>query len=216
MGFGLLFVGYTMMLAWGYRISPDPPLGFDILPDLLGYFLMYRGLRGLKPYSKGFVYARLITIPLMVAGGVTFLSQVIALAGKWVSPISAYWELLATVISVVETISIPLLFFFHLYLCQGIRELAAEVELPKVVFRSKLAVVFSSVFYLGKLVGGLFPLPNSVQWVLFLLTYIVYFYYLFMLYSCYMHIVYADEEPKQMFNPLFSLLDKKKRDSDKD
>lgn len=216
MGFGLLFVGYTMLLTWGYGIDPSLALGFDILPDILGYYLIYRGLRSLKPYSKGFVYARLLMLPLMAAGGITFLSQVLALAGKWFSPLIACRELLAAVISVVDTISIPLLFFLHIYLCQGIRELAAEVELPKVVFRSKLAVIFSSVFYLGKLLGGLLPLPYAIQWGIALLTYVVYFYTLFLLYSCYMHIVYADETPRQMFNPLFSLLDKKKRDSDQD
>lgn len=216
MGFGLIFVGYTMLLTWGYRIDPNLALGFDILPDLLGYYLIFRGLRGLKPYSKGFVHARLLMIPLMAAGGVTLLSQALALAGEWAGALVAYRKLLATVISVVDTVSIPLLFFLHVYLCQGIRELAAEVDLPKVVFRSKLAVIFSSVFYLGKLLGGLLPLPYALQWVIALLTYVVYFYTLFLLYSCYMHIVYADETPRQMFNPLFSLLDKKKRDSDQD
>lgn len=216
MGFGLIFVGYTMLLTWGYKIDASLALGFDILPDLLGYYLIFRGLRGLKPYSKGFVHARLLMIPLMAAGGVTLLSQALALAGEWAGALVAYRKLLATVISVVDTVSIPLLFFLHVYLCQGIRELAAEVDLPKVVFRSKLAVIFSSVFYLGKLLGGLLPLPHAVQWVIALLTYVVYFYTLFLLYSCYMHIVYADETPRQMFNPLFSLLDKKKRDSDQD
>lgn len=216
MGFGLLVIGYATMQVWGLEIDPDLRIGFDILPDLLGYILFFKGLSGLRPYSKGFVLARFISFPLMILGGVTFAAQTVALLGTWVPEIAAHWSLMQTINAIVETVSTPLLFFFHIYLCQGICELAAEVELNKVVSRSKIAMCLSSVYYLGMLIAGIAPLPGAVMWVITLLHYIVYFYYLYLLYSCYMHIVYADEEPKEVFNPLVSLLEKiKKSDSSK-
>ncbi|MBQ8382604.1 MAG: hypothetical protein IJX47_05285 [Clostridia bacterium] len=214
MGFGLLVIGYATMMVWGLEIDPDLMIGFDILPDILGYILFFKGLSNLRPYSKGFVLARYITFPLMILGGVTFAAQATALLGTWIPEIAVHWSLLQNIDSIVRTVSVPLLFFFHLYLCQGIRELAAEVELNKVVSLSKIAVCLSSVFYLGQLIAGVAPLPGAVVWVITLLHYIVYFYYLYLLYSCYMHIVYADETPKEVFNPLMRLLDKiKKNDS---
>lgn len=216
MGFGLLVVGYTTMLVWGLMIDPDIGLGFDILPDLLGYVLFFVGLRGLRPYSKGFALARIITFPMMILGGVALAAQSIALLGMWVPSIQEYWGLLQTVIEIVTTVSTPFLFFFHLYLCKGIGELAAEVELSKLVSRSKIAAFLSSIFYAGQLLAGIIQLPLVMIWYFAIMTYVVYFFYLYLLYSCYMHIVYADEEPKEVFNPLVSLLEKiKKSDSSK-
>lgn len=216
MGFGLLFIAFTMLfVVFGYQIDPANNLGFDILPDLLAYILIYRGLKNLKPYSKGFVYARLLTIPLLGLGAVTFTCQGIALAGKGVAAVAKHWGLLSTIVNTVDTVSIPFLFFFLFYLCMGIRELAGEVELPKVVTRAKIASLLSSTYFLGKLLIGILPLPNIVHWLVGILSFVVYFVFLYLLFSCYMHIVYADEEPKQMSLPLFNLLDKsKKKDSD--
>ena len=214
MGFGLLVIGYATMLVWGLAIDPEIGLGFDILPDLAGYVLFFVGLRGLRPYSKGFVLARYVTLPLMLLGGATLATQGTALLGKWIPALSQHWPLMQNIISVIATVSTPLLFFFHLYLCQGIRELAAEVELHKVVTRSKIAACLSSVFYLGQLLSGIVGLPLLMIWFFAIMTYVVYFYYLFLLYSCYMHIVYADETPKEVFNPLMRLLDKMKKNND--
>ena len=183
MGFGLLFVGYTLLLVWGIQIDPSIGLGFDILPDLLAYLLFWIGLRGLRPYSKNFVYARYLTLPLIILGGVSFVAQAVALIGTWVPSLAQYWKVLLTVIDTVDTISIPLLLFFHTYLCFGIRELAAEVELPKIVSRTKVAVVLSAVYYFGIFLTGMVALPVFVHATLALLTYIVYFYYLYLFHA---------------------------------
>lgn len=216
MGFGLLFIAFSMLFVpFGIEIDKSLGLGFDILPDLLAYLLIFRGLKNLKPYSKGFVQARLLTIPLMGLSAVTLLSQGIAFLGTRVSAVAKYWSFLAEVGNVIDTVSIPLLFFMLFYLCNGIQELAGEVELPKIVMRAKIASFLSCSFLMGKLLIGILPLPNIVHWFVGILTYIVYFIYLYLLFSCYMHIVYADEDPKPMFNPLFNLLDKSnKKDSD--
>lgn len=213
MGFGLLVIGYATMLTWGITISQDLGLGLDILPDLLGYLLFFIGLGKLRPYSKGFVLARLISIPLMILGGATLAVQSIALCGRWVPEIVPHWELLRSVDTIIATVSTPFLFFFHLYLCKGIGELAAEVELPKLVSRSRIAVYLAAVLYLGRLLAGIVSLPFIVLWFFTVMTYVVYFYYMYLLYSCYMHIVYADEEPKEVFNPLMRLLDKIKKNT---
>ena len=216
MGFGLLFIAFSMLLIpFGIEIDKALGLGFDILPDLLAYLLIFRGLKNLKPYSKGFVQARLLTIPLMGLSAVTLLSQGIALLGTKVAAVAKYRSILAEVGNVVDTVSIPFLFFMLFYLCNGIQELAGEVELPKIVMRAKIASLLSGTFLMGKLLIGILPLPNIIHWLVGILTYIVYFTYLYLLFSCYMHIVYADEDPKPMFNPLFNLLDKSnKKDSD--
>ena len=216
MGFGILFIAFTMLfLPFGFQIDAELGLGFDIFPDLLAYYLVFRGLKNLKPYSKGFVQARLLTIPLMGLSVATLAAQGVAFAGTRVSALAKYWETLLSVINVVDTISIPFLFFMLYFLCTGIQELANEVVLPKIVRRAKIASLLSSTYLLGKLMIGILPLPNIVHWLVGILTYIVYFVYLYLLFSCYMHIVYADEDPKPMFNPLFNLLDKSnKKDSD--
>ena len=204
-----------LLIPFGIEIDKPLGLGFDILPDLLAYLLIFRGLKNLKPYSKGFVQARLLTIPLMGLSAVTLLSQGIALLGTKVAAVAKYWSILAEVGNVVDTISIPFIFFMLFYLCNGIQELADEVELPKIVTRAKIASLLSGTFLMGKLLVGILPLPNIVHWFVGILTYIVYFTYLYLLFSCYMHIAYADEDPKPMFNPLFNLLDKSnKKDSD--
>lgn len=214
MGFGLFVVGYATMLTWGLAIDRSIGLGFDILPDLIGYLLFFKGLGSLRPYSKGFVLARYITMPLLVLGGATLAAQTVGLVSTWVPALVEYRELLVKILSIVDTISVPLLFFFHLYLCQGIRDLAAEVELGKIVTRSRIAALLSSVFYLGKLLCGIVSLHGIGLWFIAVLSYVVYFYYLYLLYSCYMHIVYADETPTEASHPLARLLDKiKKNDS---
>lgn len=202
-----------LIVPFGFQINAD--LGFDIFPDLLAYYLVFRGLKNLKPYSKGFVYARMLTIPLMGLSAVTLIAQGIAVLGTKVTSVAKYWDLLLSAINVVDTVAIPFLFFLLFYLCNGIQELADEVELPKVVRSAKIASLLSCTYLLGKLMIGILPLPNIVHWLVSVLTYIVYFVYLYLLFSCYMRIVYADEDPKPMFNPLFNLLDKSnKKDSD--
>lgn len=216
MGFGILFIAFSMLFVpFGFQIDVDTNLGFDILPDLLAYFLIFRGLKNLQPYSKGFVRARQWTFPLMGLSAITLAAQAIAFAGKEVASIAQSLNTISTVVNTVEIVSTPFLIFMLYYLGIGIRELAGEVELPKIVARANIATFLSSTYLLGKLLIGLLPLPNLIHWLVLLLTYIVYFTYLYLLFSCYMHIVYADEEPKTIFNPLFNLLDKSnKKDSD--
>lgn len=216
MGFGLLVIGYATMLVWGLAIDPSIGLGFDILPDIVGYILFFTALGKLRPYSKGFVLARFVTLPLMLLGLASLAAQGTAMLGLWVPSLSTHWNLLQNIISIIGTVSTPFLFFFHLYLCQGIRDLAAEVELPKVVTRAKIAACMSSIFYLGQLLAGVISLPLVMLWFFAVMTYVVYFYYIFLLYSCYMHIVYADETPKEVSNPLARMLDKMKKNNDPD
>lgn len=217
MGFGLLFIAFSMLFVpFGFQIDPTTNLGFDVLPDLVAFLLIFRGLKNLKPYSKGFVQARYLTIPLMGLGAVTLAAQGIAFAGTKLSSLAKYWSLISSFCNIVEILTIPFLFFLLYYLCTGIQELAGEVELSKIVKRAKGAALLSSTYLIGKLCIGVLPLPAIIHWLVLLLTYIVYFTYLYLLFSCYMHIVYADEEPKNTFNPLFNLLDKSnKKDSDR-
>lgn len=202
MGFGLLFIGYTMMLIVGKSINLELGLGIDVLPDLLGYILFLLGLRNLRPYSKNFTFAWWLTIPLIAIGGVIFGSELLALFGLWQSSISH-------LLTYVKFIHYPVLIFFHIYLCLGIKDLASEVGLPKIVRRSYTAMILVILRYLTELV-----LPSVVHMtvglIFTLIVYFTYFYMLYYLYSCYARIIYADEEPKSMPNPLMDLLEKRK------
>ncbi len=208
MGFGLIFIGYALLITWGLQIDAATGLGLDILPDFVGYLLIYRGLKGLRPYSKGFVLARLLTLPLMVVGGAILGIQLFALCGRWIPDIRNLYSVLGTAAEWADILSLPLLCFFHIYLCQGIRELAAEVDLPKVIFRAKVVPLLSVVYSVGRLLMGVDLLPAIGMWLLLILQFVLYFYCLVMIYSCYMHIVYADETPEEAVHPLARLLNK--------
>lgn len=204
MGFGLLFIGYTLMLTIGMQIDPSLGLGLDALPDVLGYILFLLGLRNLRPYSKNFVFAWWLTIPLIAVGAVIFGSELIALAGFWQRPI-------AILLSYIDYIHCPLLVFFNIYLCMGIKELASEVGLPKIVKRSFTAMILTTLRYLAQMI-----LPESttspiIASIVILLPVITCFYMLYYLYCCYARIIYADEEQKSIPNPLMMLLEKKNK-----
>lgn len=203
MGFGLLFIGYTMMLVVGPSINAELGLGLDAFPDVLGYILFLLGLRNLRPYSKNFVFAWWLTIPLIAIGGVIFGSELIAYFGGWHKPIAA-------LLSYVDYIHYPLLVFFHIYLCLGIKELANEVGLPKIVRRSYSAMLLTTLYYLFRMVLPASTTSSLLALVALLLPLITYFYMLYYLFSCYARIIYADEEQKSIPNPLMTLLEKKK------
>lgn len=202
MGFGLLFLGYTLLLTIGKQINVELGLGIDVLPDVIGYILFLLGLRNLRPYSKNFTFAWYLTIPLIAIGGVILGSELIALLGFWQRPI-------AILLSYLDYIHYPLLIFFHVYLCLGIKELANEVGLPKIVKRSYTAMILSTLCYLIRLLLPAQVMPQLAM-IALLVIYLTYFYMLYYLYSCYARIVYADEEPKPLIpNPLMKMLEKK-------
>lgn len=204
MGFGLLFLGYTFMLTVGMQLSSDLPLvwGIDALPDVIGYVLFLFGLRNLRPYSKSFVYARWLTIPLIAIGAVILGAQLLSLAGLWQTQID-------NLLSLILNVHYPVLIIFHIYLCLGIKDLASEVGLPKIVRRSYTAMLLVVLRYLMEMVMPRTTTYPLIAMIYVLLPYVVYFYMLYYLYSCYARIVYADEEQKAFPNPLMKLLEKK-------
>lgn len=203
MGFGLLFAGYTMMLVIGPSINAELGLGLDAFPDVLGYVLFLLGLRNLRPYSKNFVFAWWLTIPLIAIGAVIFGAELIAYFGLWQTSI-------ASLLSYIDFIHYPLLVFFHIYLCLGIKELANEVGLPKIVRRSYTAMLLTTLYYLFRMLLPATTTYPIIALIALLLPFITYFYMLYYLFSCYARIIYADEEQKSLPNPLMTLLEKKK------
>lgn len=202
MGFGLLFIGYTMTLTIGMQIAPELGLGFDALPDVLGYILFLFGLRNLRPYSKHFVLAWWLTIPLIAVGGLIFGSEVLALFGLWHKPIAIF-------LSYLQYIHYPLLIVFHVYLCLGIKELASEVGLPKIVRRSFTAMGLTTLRYLMEILMPAGTDNPIIAMIVILIPLVTCFYMLYYLFSCYARIIYADEEPKPFLpNPFTKLLEK--------
>lgn len=203
MGFGLLFLGYTLMLTIGKQINVELGLGIDVLPDVVGYILFLLGLRKLRPYSKNFTFAWYLTIPLIAVGAVIFGAELLALFGLWHRPI-------AILLSYIDYLHYPLLVFFHIYLCLGIKELANEVGLPKIVKRSYTAMLLSTLCYMTQMLLPAQVAPQLAM-IALLVIYFAFLYMLYYLYSCYARIIYADEEPKPLIpNPLMNLLENRK------
>ncbi len=202
MGFGLLFIGYTMMLTVGPQINAELGLGIDVLPDIVGYLFFFFGLRKLRPYSKHFSTAWWLNIPLICVGSIILGSELLALFGLWHRSI-------AVLLYYVDYIRLPLLIFFHIYLCLGIKDLSNEVGLPKIVRRCYSAMIFVTGNYFLQMLTN--TLPPILGLMALLLHYFVYFFMLFLLFSCYAQIVYADQtddEQKSIPNPLLKLLEK--------
>lgn len=187
MGFGLLFIGYLFT----FRIATQSS-GFDFLPDIVGYLIMFAGLSKLALYGKGFRYAKLLLIPLIAAGGVTLVFQSLDLAGYSLN------EIFTDISQATDIVTQIFLFAFHVALFVGIRDIARETDLPKVAFRAVRNLSITVFYYLVVLLSrlpvlgalpqryvGLFVFLLGILWILMNLV---------LIFSCYMRICLEGDE----------------------
>ncbi|MGM9636843.1 MAG: hypothetical protein ACI3YK_02540 [Eubacteriales bacterium] len=207
MGFGLLLYGYLMLITAGNSY-------IDFFPDLLGYLFFWLALRKLTPYSMGFRRAKSICIPLFAVGAVTLAGQILsqfAVGGAIVTDLLVYSELAKN----------ALLLFFHIGLMKGIIELSRDVELPRLCGRGRIGMILSVCLYLIAIILQSLELlvPSLVEshataysfagLVYMLLFYGMFFFNLFLIFSCYRQICYEGEEDLTLpDNPLEKLFKK--------
>ena len=202
MGFGFLFLGYFFLL--------NLPVGnVDILPDVLGWLLMFGGLRRLCwycPQDKSFPRAKLVLIPAAVLSVLVFVLDIVMAGGE--SPVLFTAQLLYSVLQGA----------YELFLLLGIHRLAVSVELPKLAARAGRMLAFTAVYYLLQLVyytgimNAALPsysaayVQNYLAFAIYILGYLWLLLTLALLFTCYARICLEGDEEMPYSEDLFDKL----------
>ena len=150
MGFGYLFLGYLTTFLLKILASA---LGVGSLALLVGYFLMWTGLRTLRLYCRSFEWAQWVLYPMM-ATAVFGLFGDLAKFFLWTP------SFLAGASAVIAWGDFALIMVYHAALLSAIREIGEQVELTKVsaaAIRNSIIVLLYAVLYLLYFIPGLFP-----------------------------------------------------------
>lgn len=153
MGFGYLFLGYLVTFVLYLTIQA---LGFGGFGLLIGYGLMLCGARCLYRYQRAFAYAKWALIPLLVTAVYESARNLAELFLWNTSLFDGVWR------TVYSWAVFLLLLFFNLAMLYGIRSLARDVGLPRIVsaaIRNSIFVVLYGVLYLV----GNFPVFTTEQ-----------------------------------------------------
>lgn len=106
-------MGFNKLL-WGFIFLIDIRLGtFDLLPDIVGYYLFYQGCSHLATRSERFAQAKQLALPLI------YLS-VVDLVSFFFKGSSGLFVLLGLVVT-----ALTLMMIYHL--CMGIVEMSQKV-----------------------------------------------------------------------------------------
>lgn len=202
MGFGLLVIGYFMLINVPFH-------GVDLPPDLLGYILIFASLTKLGKYGNKLNIAKYITLPLIFLSGVKFVFSLIAAFG-----FGTYNTLLAVTGYVLALI----LLIFYFFLLLGIRDLAKRVKLEKNARKSVRNLIIIIVFYVftayvNLCMHGILPeisgmKPGAMLGIQQLFGYLIRFLNLIQFMSCYMWICLEGDENMERKNTLTSVIDK--------
>jgi len=146
------------LLFWGLLFMFDVPVGnIDILPDVVGYVLMYVGLKQLTPFHRLFGSAKQLSIILIVLSIFTIYSNLERVVGY-----------IPMILFHIVYMALNMLFMYRI--CYAIVELAREAELPRLAqaagFRCSLylaSMLFTPIIILLGLVqsalAGMIFLP---------------------------------------------------------
>lgn len=148
MGFGYLLMGY--LVSFLLKMTAGA-LGVGSLLLLLGYGLMWSGLRSLRMFCRSFAYAEWVLYPMVALAlyhGAEDLSALL------------FWELpiLAATQSAVAWVEFFLIMVFHAALLSAIREIAMEVDLNRIAsatVRNMIILALYAVVYILYFVPGL-------------------------------------------------------------
>ncbi|MBR7099173.1 MAG: hypothetical protein IKC59_07145 [Clostridia bacterium] len=150
MGFGYLLIGYLVAFLLHITVGA---MGVGSLALLLGYGLMWTGLRSLRLFCRSFSYAEWVIYPTLGVGVYRLVEDLAALF-LWDIPFLTSAE---TVVSWVE---FCLIMVFHAALLSAIREIGMQVGLKKIssaAIRNLVIVFLYAVIYLLYWIPGLFP-----------------------------------------------------------
>ena len=208
MGFGLLFIGYLFTLDYSLQ-----RVTFDLLPDVIGYLIMFSAMCKLAPYNKGFGYAKLLLLPLVALGGVTAAFEVAGVVGYTPGSI---------IVDVVKTCSALSKFFMFAYtvaLTIGIRDIARETDLPNVVFRAIRNMAMSSLYYVAYIATDFMPIDGAkaqmVNMVVYTFGVLIIFINLILIFSCYMRICLEGDEDMPVKPSRFAIINRMNAKFDK-
>ncbi|KUO57961.1 MAG: hypothetical protein APF84_16370 [Gracilibacter sp. BRH_c7a] len=161
-GFYLFFWG--LLLQYNIVIK-----GFDILPDFIGYILIYKGLNALAAQNKYFAIASKITLPLILLSLVNFYN------------FQYHQDLLISLVSTLDTLK-TIVFALNMYLvynlCRGTIVVAEDIDdYLETTIRQRLYVFLgvAAVFLILSVVS-LFPFTDvsPTMQALFVLAYLTY------------------------------------------
>ncbi|MCI8590588.1 MAG: hypothetical protein HFE77_07770 [Clostridiales bacterium] len=146
MGFGLLLIGYALTFCGAYH-------GVDIPPAFIAYGVMLAAFYQLGRYGKQLRNAGYFMLALTVIGCFKFVLQLTGLGAQFG---------LLTIVIVVEAC---VLFAFYVFFLVGIKELAFEVELPKLAGKAIRNLWIVAFFYGFTLFSNLYVkemIPSAV------------------------------------------------------
>lgn len=208
MGFGLLFVGFMMMLDQSWALSVSPPVGVDLLPDVVGYILMVASMKHLRKSSRDLnIFAYIVTF-MAVLSGAWALGQVCAAVMRFAHLPGL--SVIATIEEIYYAFKYPVMIAAILFMSSGLREVALDVGLESLSKKTAIFTAISAICYVGMSVQSL--LPTNAVWAYFtalaisLLFYVQYFMMLFLVFSYYRQIGFEGEEDLPEKEPLFARL----------
>ncbi len=147
MGFGYLLLGYLTTFLLKMLASA---LGVGSLALLIGYFLMWTGLRSLRLFCRSFEWAELALYPMMATALFGLLSDLSKLF-LWNLPF------LDGASAVVAWVDFALIMVYHAALLSAIREIGEQVELKRIssaAMRNSIIVLLYAVLYLIYFIPG--------------------------------------------------------------
>lgn len=150
MGFGYLFLGYLVTFLLHTVANA---LGVGSLAMILGCALMWTGLRGLRLFCKGFLWAEWTLYPMLAMGVYRLIGDLSDLF---------LWDLnfFSKTSAATSWIEFFLIMFFHAALLSAIREIGMQVELKKIAsaaIRNMIVVFLYAATYV------LYWIPNLVS-----------------------------------------------------
>ncbi len=188
MGFGILVIGYFMLINVPFH-------GVDLPPDFLGYILIFVALCKLGSYENKLKYAKLMCLPLIILSGVKLVLSLLSAFG-----VGEYTA--AQNMAEYAVIAILLVFYFLLLL--GIRDLATRVKLEKNARKSVRNLIIIVIFYVYTVIVNLYSFgvipqktgiqPGALIAIQQLFGYLVRFLNLIQFISCYMWICLEGDE----------------------
>ena len=190
MGFGVLFVGFLLLLTTPFHEIMIGATGLDIFPSFVGYLMMLYACRRLSPYGKGFRFSVNL---LYLLFGIDIIAFAFGIAdakseAKWVSGAKNIFDFAEAIVLTV----------FLYVIFSALSKISAEVGKKTLSARAKLGAIVSALYYviiiaLVAFVRGItdnkvFGAFNYLLWI------VIFVYDLFQIYGCYMWICYEGEE----------------------
>ncbi len=204
MGFGLLFVGFMMMLDQSWALSVSPAVGVDIFPDVIGYILMVASMKHLRKSSKDLNIFAYIASAMVIFSGAWAILQLSAVVMRFAGLGGLAFVSLAE--DIYFALKYPVMIAAILFLSSGLREVALSVGLDKLSRKTAIFTVVSALGYIGTSVQSL--LPTGEIWAYFaaliisLLFFVQYFMMLALIFSYYREIGFEGEDDLPEKEPL--------------